>query len=69
MNISPTIRSSRLQLIRNSLGNSIQKFTSQNWKNNVEHAIKLEHSYFNLANSVPEIIINLDSDNDSDIDL
>lgn len=65
VNTSPTISNSVLQLIRNS----IQNVTSQNWKNYVEHAVKIEHSYFNLANSVPEIIINLESDNDSDSDI
>ena len=54
-----------LQLIRNSIKN----VTSQNWKNYVEHAIKVEHSYYNLATSIPEIIIIIDSNNDSDSDI
>lgn len=63
-NTSPTLNSSVIELIRVSVSN----VTNEQWKKYAEHGIKVEQTYFGIENQIPEMIINLGEDSDSESD-
>lgn len=64
-NISPTLSSSVVELIRKCFND----IPPGSWKNSVRHVITVENSYISLDRIINPIIINFDEDSDSETEL